>query len=335
MTLTCGPYAMVSTVFKWQITDFSTAMPRDGYISSVESKLFALKDINAAFAFELHSKRRVGNEPSHTLNLILHDVDDLDSLNLQFKLWIENNHGKKIPKKPRVMTHDFIRGDIHFGLNNFVNSDQLYSPDNGFIINDSILLCCEVLPIMEERKKLPLYASTFHEKLYSLHELGITGDCILQVGNKEFKVAKNILMASSEVFERMFTAETEEKQSNVIKIKDVRSESTDKFIKYLHLRSFTADMEDFAEDLFVLADRYAVDILKDDCVRTLSKAFTDDNIVHFLQLAFTHNSDELKNRSLFYAKDSVDYILDSDQWEQLFENNKALAKEITAAMLKK
>jgi len=91
-------------------------------------------------------------------------------------------------------------------------------------------------------------------------------------------------------------------------------------------------MEDFAEDLFVLSDRYAVDILKDDCVNSLSKKLTAENIVHVLQLASTHNSDELKNRSLFYAKDFIGYILKSDKWKKLVEKSKILADEIIAAM---
>jgi len=326
---------MESTTFKWPITKFSTTVPRDGNVKFVQSGNFVLDDIGAIFSLLLAPKCRVGNELFCSLELLFDDSGGLDSLNLQFKLWIENNYGKKIPEKPPVMTNDFVLGHGSSYLENFVNSDKLYSPDNGFIINDSILLCCEVMPIMEERKELPSAETTFHEKLYSLHEQGVTSDCILQVAGKEFKILKNILMASSEVFERMFTTGTQESKTNVVKIKDIQSEIMDKFIKYLHLRSFTADMEDFAEDLFVLADRYTVDILNDNCIKTLSKAFTDDNIVHFLQLASTHNSNELKNRSLFYAKDSINYILQSNQWEQLFENNKTLAKEITAAMLKR
>jgi len=323
---------MKSITFKWPITDFSGAVPHQGNVDFVDSESFPFGDIGATFSIRLLPKCRVEDELFCTLKLYLEEFDDLDSLNLQFKLWIENSLGTKIPEKPLVMTHDFIRGDNYFSLENFVNSDQLYSPDNGFIINDSILLCYEICPITEERKELPLYVSTFQEKLYSLYDQGIVDNCFLQVEGKEFTVPKSLLMASSEVFERMFTAETQEKQSNVVKIKDVRAETMGKFIKYLHLRSFTADMEDFAEDLFVLSDRYAVDILKDDCVNSLSKKLTAENIVHVLQLAFTHNSDELKNRSLFYAKDFIGYILKSDKWKKLVEKSKILADEIIAAM---
>jgi len=325
---------MKSTTFKWQITDFSKVVPREGTPKLVDSRDFPLDNIDASFSMRLLPKCRVENELFCTLKLYLEGFNNLDSLNLQFKLWIENNYGKKIPEKPPVMTYDFICEDSCFILEHFVNSDKLYSPEDGFIINDSILLCCEILPIMEERKELPLYVSTFQEKLYSLYDQGIVDNCVLQVEGKEFTVRKSSLMASSEVFERMFTAETQEKQSGIIKIEDVRSDTMDKFIKYLHLRSFTVDMEDFVEDLFVLSDRYAVDILKDDCVNTLSKKFTTENIVHGLRLAFTHNSRELKGRSLFYAKDFFGCILKLDQWKQLAENNKALADEIIAAMFK-
>jgi len=182
---------------------------------------------------------------------------------------------------------------------------------------------------------LPSFELEFNEKLYSLYDQGIVDNCVLQVADQEFKVPKNLLMASSEVFERMLTADTQEQQSNIFKIEDIRSEIVGKFIKYLYIRSFSADMENVVEELFILADRYAVKLLLDDCVSTLSTAFTKDNIVHNLELAFTHSNEELKKRTLFYAKDFANHIMHSDQWKQLSTQNKALADEINLAIIGK
>jgi len=332
---------MASTVFKYPITTFSTRSTRTGGINSFNSSIFSPDDTGANFnlRFVPKSPGVIGAETSCTMYLILADLwdDDLDSTNVQFKLWIENSHGQKRPEQPKVITNSFTREQTMRGLYRFMNSDELYSQDDDdeFIKNDYLLLCCEILPIKEEKKELPPFEHEFNEKMYSLYDQGIKGDCVLQVAGEEFKVPKTLLMASSEVFERMLTAETQEKQSSIIKIEDVRSEIMDKFIKYLYIRSFSADMEDIAEELFILADRYAVQLLLDECVNTLSIAFTKDNIVRNLQLAFTHINEEFKKRALFYAKDFANQIMHSDQWKQLSTQNKELTDEIQFAIVGK
>jgi len=331
---------MASTVFKYPITTFSTRSTRTGGINSFNSSIFSPDDTGANFSLRFVPKSPTETGDYCTLYLMSDLWDDgLDSTNVQFKVWIENSHGQKSPEQPQVTTYAFTRQETMSGLYRFMDSDELYSQDEDdddeFIKNDYFLLCCEILPVKEEKKELPSFELEFNQKIYSLHDQGIIGDCVLQVAGEEFKVPKTLLMASSEVFERMFTAETQEKQSSIVKIEDVRSEIMDKFIKYLYIRSFSVDMEVVVEELFILVDRYAVQLLLDDCVSTISTALTKDNIVRTLQVAFTHSNEEFKKRTLFCAKEFVNHIMHSDQWKQLSTQNKALADEINFAIIEK
>jgi len=318
------------TLFKWHNTDYHYIREEPGEMSV--SPLIKLNDSEAKFRLILpHESEEEGE--FCPLWLRLDDFGGEKSINVQFRLWIESPDGTKLMENPLERTCSFFYEYQEEGDELFITHDRLFSPELGFERNGSITFCCQILHIKPNSKSSDF---EFHEKTYSLYEAGVSGDCILKVGTHEFKVPKNILMAGSDVFDRMFASNTQESKTGVVKLEGVSVEIVKKFIKYLHLGNHMNELDKFAEELFIFADRYIVRNLIDICMNHMAKTFSKENIVRRLQIAFFYNIPELKSRALFYITDyssKVNFIsiLESAAWMKLVHEDPIVANDIVIA----
>jgi len=322
---------MAPTVFKWPIVGLSEKLPRDGNFRYISSDTFELGENDVDFSLGLVSSIQDEDEGEHcySIDLNVGYVEEDGLINVQFKTWLENIYGKKLLDQQLVKTYEFVcEGDCI--RDDFIPSDQLYSPD--FLKKDTVLVCCEILLIAKMMRKIPSVDSAFREKQHSFYKQGF-GDFVLEAEDRKFNVSKNVLMANSEVFERMIMSETLESKENAVKIEDVSAETMEQFVDYLYSGKL-ASLDDFAEELFVLADRYLVESLKTDCTLSLVKSLSENNIFSRLQFVFKPNYADLKSHALFYAKGIFHRILESDAWKKLDTENRDLAYEICLSMFK-
>jgi len=267
---------------------------------------------------------------------MLEDLGEEKSANVRFKMWLENIYGKKIPSKPFVSTYEFKDAGRGWGEENFVSQDALYTPHSEFVVNDIVFVCCEILRIKTEQEVLSASETKLREKFFSFYTQGITGDCILETEEQSFTVSKPMLMAHSEVFERLFIKNMQDSCTDVAKVEGASPKVVEQFIKYLHLNKLE-DLDLMAHELFILSDRYAVCNLKADCVKSLSKSLEKGNILDRLRLAFVYNDQDLKNFALSYITDyssegNFHYVLLTDEWQKLANVNKPLTDAITTAI---
>jgi len=318
------------TLFKWNNVDCNYIRDEPG--ESSYSPAFKLKGSEIKFNIVLvHENEEEGDHCP--LWLHLSNLGGEESVDVKFRLWIENSAGIKFMENPL----EFIRSFNYIGQEEgnpmFISHERLFSAELGFERNNSITFCCEILRINPLRE---LSDFEFREQIYSLYEAGVAGDCILKVEDQDFKVPKNILMAGSDVFDCMFASGTQESRTGVVKLEDVSVEIIQMFIKYLHLGSHLKELNQFAEDLFIFADRYVVRNLIDLCIDHMIKTFRAENIVRRLQIAFVYNSAELKNRALFYISDyssegNMYNILKSASWMNLLRKDPEVGNEILIA----
>jgi len=320
---------MALTVFKWPISKFSEIVPRRDAHELLESDEFELGDSGIDFTLALDPTYEVENEKVCSIDLYTSGQEDYETVNVQSKIWLESVYGEKLPNQPLVKTYKFeydgdnVRGD-------FVRSDELYSPD--FLKNDTILVCCEILFIAKIEKYRLSSDLKFREKQHSFYKQGV-GDFTREAEGRKLNVSKSVLMANSKVFERMIMSETQESKEGFAIIKEVRAETMEKFVDCLYLGKLE-NLDEFAEELFVLADRYLVERLKDDCKLSLVNSLSEDNIVSRLRTAFKYNYTDLKKYAWFYAKGIFPRILESVEWKELASKDRKLADEICLAMFK-
>lgn len=117
----------------------------------------------------------------------------------------------------------------------------------------------------------------------------------------------NIVISSSPVLAAMFLNDFKEKQEKVVEIPDIKPNVFERLLRYLYTGEAFVKGEDPAdedvEDLFVAADKYAIDSLKEECAVRLSKSLPANmtNVARYLVLAHLHNSPTLHKLTMDFV----------------------------------
>jgi len=265
------------------------------------------------------------------------ELGDLSSITLHFGFWVENERGEKFGQELEELTYLFDKTHRVFGLVEFVPHHLLYLPNSTFVQNDTVYVCCQIrhgdiLP----NELPPTVEIQFRYRLWLSYDDGLIDGCAFHVDGKEFKISKTLLGAQSPVFKKMLLSGGEESQSGVIKVADASAELIDAFVEYLHLG--TVAKVEHARDLFVLADKYDIQPLRNLCSKHLGRALNDDNIFDRLLFAFQHKDSGLKKRALEYLWDTRNAcnfrnLLTSKIWIAFAAKNYDLSVEIGKAIM--
>jgi len=311
------------TLYKWP---GEIDLILDDFMNDWGSCNFILNGSNVAFRLALEQRTRQ-NYGQSALYLELRDLAGESSVNVKFRLWIEDSFGKKFLTTPVEMMHEFTEVGERFGSKTFAPFDSIFKSTTVFAKHNFAIFCCQVMRIKPEKD----HDLKFRNKYYEFYQQGIFDDYVLHVGREEYIVPKNFLMASSELFENMFADGTRE--SNTVEMVGVCSEIVVNFIKYLHTGKMD-DLDELSEETFVFADRYAIETLKDLCVKAMSETFNKDNIIRRFQLASEYESVDLRNHAVFYmtnygSEGNLRYILQTDEWQELVKEDSKLANEIS------
>ncbi|KAI6175569.1 Speckle-type POZ protein A [Aphelenchoides bicaudatus] len=132
------------------------------------------------------------------------------------------------------------------------------------------------------------------------------------------------------------TFNIEELKKHLLKSVNCRPEVFEAFVEYLHSHSIEG-LEPMAGELLVLASKYMINNLEEDCISVLIKSADDSNIVGRLFLAFMLNIEKFKKELLKFATDrykgGFSRITSSDKWKQRMKKETKLAIEILKAFL--
>ncbi|XP_074602336.1 BTB/POZ domain-containing protein 1-like [Brevipalpus obovatus] len=104
---------------------------------------------------------------------------------------------------------------------------------------------------------------------------------------------KFILMASSSVFEKMFSGSLPEGPKVLIEDPEMDIEDFGEFIFYIYTGEIELNNENVAKQAY-MAHKYDVKSLENDCSIFLKQNLTSSNVYEFLQLAYRYNMESLK-----------------------------------------
>ncbi|CAO1432572.1 unnamed protein product [Diamesa tonsa] len=129
-------------------------------------------------------------------------------------------------------------------------------------------------------------------------------DFTIIVASKEFKVHKSVMSARSTVFMKMFETNMKEAADNKVEIIDVDKDVFEQLLIFVYSGKIPVNLDLYAMDLFVAADKYEIEDLKDLSEKHISLNVTMDNAMDVFNLAnhYTCNYD-LKKISLKFIKD--------------------------------
>ena len=142
---------------------------------------------------------------------------------------------------------------------------------------------------------------------------GTDSDVNFIVKEKKMTGHKLIIRGGSPVLAAMFEHDMIEKSSGAIEINDIEPNVFRQLLHFLYTGNApNVEDDEMTEPLFIAADKYQVDSLKDWCSSVMSKKLTVENAVRLLALAHLHSADRLqevciefivKNKAVFWERD--------------------------------
>jgi len=325
ITYGCQPAMHVTRFDDWKINHAEVC----GQLyagESIESNEFTLNETDIKVGLQL-----VYQTSTHdlSLQLVLKNRGSTEIQDIQCRFWTVED-GKRIELRA-----------VNNGISENkpiceVTSSAWYNMYLYRILRDygPTLIGCEV---KHTKKGTQLLPSNFRESLWNAYKNGLYDGCTIQVEDKEFKVSKMILMPQSSVFANMFSSDSEESKTGIVKVQGIDASVMEALIQFMHLGS-VENLEENAENLFVAADKYAILDLKAQCAKFIGASLSKENFFNRIVLAFKHNSDELKKHVLDFLLKSNDRIfislLASEEWLQFGASNMKMAKEIIETVTK-
>jgi hypothetical protein len=211
-------------------------------------------------------------------------------------------------------------GHQGYGSNQCLTHEKLFSAENGYYVNDAVLLRVEIsvkgCSFTESGGKnslftqIPRYESlaAWTKELMGVNLAGQSMRFKFPACHEELSVHKMILAANSPVFRLMLNAGTPETLISEVLIDDIDLSAMKRLVRFMYTKSFGHDgylaNTELAKALFVAARKYAVDDAAVICEQALSKNVTGANLASLLSFAETMNATELKKRCVNYGLNS-------------------------------
>jgi len=317
------PVLELTTRFEWKI-DTKEDADKLAQGTTLNSNEFTLNERDIKVGLQLVYQNGIVS-----LQLVLKKRGRIELKDVRCSFWIVDTNGKRndlLSESKEISGSQPI-----FAITSSPSNETLY--DTLFYYKASSI-GCEIKHVKKEPRAVPM---NFRKSLWKAYQDGHSDTCVIQVEGKEFKVPKMILTAQSEVFAHMFSTNSEESKTGIVKIKGVSANVVGALIEFLHLGT-VENFDQIADKLFVAADKYEILNLKDQCANSIGASLSKENFFDRVVLIFKHDNDELKKCVLDFLLKSSDgtfmSLLASEKWLQFGASNMQLAKEIVEAVSK-
>jgi len=168
-----------------------------------------------------------------------------------------------------------------------------------------------------------------------LFESKLFADCKIQVDTKTFMAHRCILGQNSRVFRSMFSQTTMvEAQNGTVVIDGTRPEHFRALLEFVYGGSISAnDMDNYAQGIMAIADKYEITPLKKHCEIHLSSKITDENVGELAVVADTYFATHLKKSCMRYLATHHKEIIRCAGWKELKRNRSQLVNELLESVL--
>uniref|UniRef100_A0AC35TH87 BTB domain-containing protein n=1 Tax=Rhabditophanes sp. KR3021 TaxID=114890 RepID=A0AC35TH87_9BILA len=329
----------VSSKLEWQIDQFEKLMKLFKNGQNLVSRQFSCSQA-PTIIWELHvypnGKRDedIGNVSFFLRQVGLHGTSEPIMTEFQIYAMVQPATRTNVCKDTKDFTNQQGRGKFQVARDKMIQSLRT---------DGSLLLVCEVeyLPpgsnfSVESTLEIEAidetdeddYKDSVQTNLKDMFDNELFTDCVIIVGSKQFKAHRCILAQHSQVFRRMFAQDTMiESQNGKIDITDSRHEAVKALLQFIYTGE-TIGIENFAEDVLTIADKYAIFPLKEHCEKLLKKCINVKNVTVMVVFADTHSADILKSECIRFISQRHSEILKSAEWKTLKREYNSLGTEI-------
>lgn len=166
----------------------------------------------------------------------------------------------------------------------------------------------------------------------NLLETGQFSDVTLRVGDREFKVHRNILATSCDYFMAMFTVGLKESNQKEIELTDVTPDIFEVILKFIYGGELPEEINVTAKDLLITAGKYGLQAVVTHCENHLSKIVNLENCVELLVFADTYSQQSLKKALISFMRINIRQFEMRQDWEELKNINLKLAFDVLEAI---
>ncbi|XP_057318764.1 speckle-type POZ protein-like isoform X1 [Microplitis mediator] len=149
-------------------------------------------------------------------------------------------------------------------------------------------------------------------------------DIVLVVGDKRIPAHKTLLMNRNTVFRSILTHHSRNTRSSVVNIPDMDPDILEKLLEFIYTNNVT-NLDEVAERLYEVADKYQIPALKKLCEESLCKTISVGNAVQYLVLLNRYNADGV---FLNYIADFIainsKIITQTEEYKALLNTNPSL-----------
>ncbi|XP_057334007.1 speckle-type POZ protein-like [Microplitis mediator] len=313
--------------FKWKVDGLMELMEAASYDKldkTLDSSQFSAQSkLNDKWRLELQLLNHDQTANKGWAKIGLHLDDVLSEVRAKVTFFMLNS------EKERVFVVSSVCRNLKVGMfwfhDRFFEINKMLKNRNEYLSDNMVTLCVDLVVYDNETSSLiesefKLSKRRIVDDLEELFDSKLKSDVVLIVGDKKIKTHKSILIARSPVLAAMFMHNTVENKNNEINIIDIKAEIIEKMLKFIYTDK-VENIDDDAEYLLEVADKYQVQMLKELCEKSLSKSVTTENAVKIMILADRHNAKQLLKFVIDFIVTNAEDVIETNDYKFIEKSN--------------
>ena len=319
-----GKLTMELLQFTWKIPNFLNAGLEDEFISPT----FSLADEPG---MELHlSVCPYGSDPETDTNWVALYIQTQGSEKYDYNCHVEwailDENGEKFVSKRFKDT--FLRHQGSQTGYDFIHRPGLMNPLNKLLPNNTLTVFCriECQPFTIRQRKTVTQRRRLVQDFGSLLQNKNNADVYFSFEDAKIGAHKTILAARSPVFAAMFQHNMQENERNQVEITDISSTVFEESLQFFYTGQ--CKLNNMAEELLFVADKYQIEGLKQMCEKHLLKNLKIDNAVRLLILSDMHQTSSLREQAIYFINRNAAEVRMTSSWKDLIKSHLHLLEEL-------
>ena len=236
----------------------------------------------------------------------LHDVSQDYGYEVEFEVHVKSGG---LYQKMYLFSHQQMRRGrtIRFETQEFCMS-------NSYKYAVTPHLCCHI-----RRFRVKDNGSSSNSDDYvgiTLLKTGCYSDVSLVVGDKIFPAHKNVLSSRSDFFKAMFShVEMSENVTGNVVIVDINAKIVEEMLHYLYTGR-AKNLDKYARQLFLAADKYGLDELRAQCVEQLLFDLNCENVVEVLKMTIVYEVPRLKDGAMAFLDHHLSEVVQQENYQR-------------------
>jgi len=315
----------LGTNFKWPFKHFMKDVLQIQPEIQLDSDDFALNQLPES-KFHLTFVPLPDNKTGMaSLWLIADELGGAESIHTTIEFSIEHANGIKIGATNGSFI--FNADNLMYGFEKYISRADLGKFTTTVGKSNVTYLCCKIIhylssekcetPQLPKKKEDPVpeaivpakIEDDLRKKFWEMYQEGIY-DCTIEVGDTQFKLLKGILMSQSPVFKKTFEATMG--QCSFIQLSEaVNVDAMKKMFEWMYIGNLI-DAEDLLEDLYRLAVKYEILLLKEECLSMMRKTLDLTNVYARNRVGTEHKEDRLINATKSFLDGVISQCASTD-----------------------